>query len=325
MMRTVLLLCLALGCTGTLEGGGERPGKGGVGGGAAEPFEPTKFACDAQQTPTELPLRRLTRRQYVNSLTDVLGRSGLSGADLTAVQNIARDEVGPFPEDRLVGVPGEKHGGFSRLDQALQQGHVDISYNVANALGRELTSSVNRRRALVGACATDTNTANDAQCLRDFIGRFPALRPHFDYCVIDTGPKWDELTLSAMAVADAVIAPVQVAEDSVECAKMLLTALRKAEAARAGRKIAFLGLLPSMVNPFDRREMENAVKLAHAVGEKLMFPAFIKARPTYKHAAENHRPVWQENGSGAKAAAEEIRAVLAEIERRMTSQEVVAA
>src|SRR3546814_11717353 len=77
---------------------------------------------------------------------------------------------------------------------------------------------------------------------------------------------------------------------------MLLTALRKADAARAGRKIAFLGLLPSMVNPFDRREMENAVKLAHAVGEKLMFPAFIKARPTYKHAAENHRPVWQETG-----------------------------
>ncbi|MFD1960183.1 ParA family protein [Novosphingobium panipatense] len=83
-----------------------------------------------------------------------------------------------------------------------------------------------------------------AQDVRDFIGRFPALRPHFDYCVIDTGPKWDELTLSAMAVADAVIAPVQVAEDLVECAKMLLTALRKAEAARAGRKIAFLGLLP---------------------------------------------------------------------------------
>src|SRR3546814_6123814 len=69
--------------------------------------------------------------------------------------------------------------------------------------------------------------------------------------------------------------------------------------------------------------MENAVKLAHAVGEKLMFPAFIKARPTYKHAAENHRPVWLETGSGAKAAAEEIRAVLAEVERRMTSQEEI--
>ena len=41
--------------------------------------------------------------------------------------------------------------------------------------------------------------------VRDFLGRFPALGAHFDHCVIDTGPKWDELTLSAMAVADAVI------------------------------------------------------------------------------------------------------------------------
>lgn len=181
-MRSVVVTCLLLGCTGTFEGGaaqrvtGQGGGSSGSGGGEVDqPFEPTKFACDAQQTPTELPLRRLTRRQYVNALNELVARSGLSGADLTAVQNVARDEVGPFPEDRLVGVPGEKHGGFSRLDQALQQGHVDTSYNVAIAIGRELTSSVNRRRALVGACATDTNTANDAQCLRDFITRFGRL------------------------------------------------------------------------------------------------------------------------------------------------------
>ncbi|OZA56009.1 MAG: chromosome partitioning protein ParA, partial [Sphingomonadales bacterium 39-62-4] len=36
--------------------------------------------------------------------------------------------------------------------------------------------------------------------VRDFLGRFPALGAHFDHIVIDTGPKWDELTLSAMAV-----------------------------------------------------------------------------------------------------------------------------
>jgi chromosome partitioning protein len=49
-----------------------------------------------------------------------------------------------------------------------------------------------------------------------------------------------------------------------------------------------------------------------------MFPAFIKARPTYKHSAERHQPVWRETGSGAQAASEEIRAILAEIERRIT-------
>lgn len=159
-----------------------------------------------------------------------------------------------------------------------------------------------------------------AEDVRDFIVRFRALPEHFDYCVIDTGPKWDELTLSAMAVADEVIAPVQVAEDSIECAKMLLTALKKAEAARGGRKVNFLGLLPSMVNAFDKREMDNAVKLATAVGPTMMFPAFVKARPTYKHSAENHHAVWHEKGSGAKAAADEIRSILAEVERRVEAR-----
>ncbi len=159
-----------------------------------------------------------------------------------------------------------------------------------------------------------------AEDVHDFIVRFRGLPEHFDFCVIDTGPKWDELTLSAMAVADEVIAPVQVAEDSVMCAQMLLTALKKAEAARGGRKVNFLGLLPSMVNAFDKREMDNAVKLAKAVGPTMMFPAFVKARPTYKHSAENHHAVWHEKGSGAKAAADEIRSILAEVEKRVAAR-----
>src|SRR3546814_16780577 len=71
--------------------------------------------------------------------------------------------------------------------------------------------------------------------------------------------------------------------------------------------------------------MDNAVKVARAVGEKLMFPAFIKARPTYKHSAEQHHPVWRETGSGAKAAADEIRPILAEIVRRMDDRRQSAA
>jgi hypothetical protein len=162
-------------------GGSTRSGTGGgatggTGGGSSVPtWELERFACDAQQTPTDLPLRRLTQRQYLNVVNELIARSGLSTADRTAVTTALRDELAPFPADRLVGVPGEKHGGFTRLDQALQQGHVDTSYAVATAAGRELTSTTARRTALVGACATDTNTANDAQCLRDFITRFGRL------------------------------------------------------------------------------------------------------------------------------------------------------
>lgn len=149
---------------------------GGVAGGAPiAPWEVTHFTCDAQQLPSELPLRRLSQRQYTNAVNELVARSGLAAGDRTAVLTAVRDDVAAFPTDRLVGVPGEKHGGFTRLDQALQQGHVDTSYTVATALGRELTSTTARRAALLGACATDTSTANDAQCLRDFVTRFGRL------------------------------------------------------------------------------------------------------------------------------------------------------
>lgn len=188
----MLLICVT-GCTGSFVGGGEgllglgggeaagatgggaATGAGPAGGGQAQAFEPTRFTCDAQQAPAALPLRRLSRRQFVNVVNELVSRAGLVDADRLAVSNAVRDDLSPFPEDRVVGVPGETHGGFSRLDQALQQGHIDASYNLAVALGVELTATAARRRALVGACATDTSTANDAQCLRDFITRFGRL------------------------------------------------------------------------------------------------------------------------------------------------------
>ncbi|MBL8918462.1 MAG: DUF1592 domain-containing protein [Myxococcaceae bacterium] len=176
-----LLVVLATACTGSLVGGTVVPpsGGGGAGGGGAggssQPFEPVRFTCDLQQAPGELPLRRLSRRQYTNVVNELIGRSGLAAADATVVQQAVRDDLLPFPEDRVVGVPGERHGGFSRVDQALQQGHIDASYNAALSVGAELTSTVARRRAVLGACATDTSTANDAQCLRDFVTRFGRL------------------------------------------------------------------------------------------------------------------------------------------------------
>lgn len=161
------------GSSGTT-GGGSTSGTGG-GGVPVTTWEVERFACDAQQTPTDLPLRRLSQRQYLNVVGELINRSGLAAADRTAVTAALRDELAPFPADRLVGVPGEKHGGFNRLDQALQQGHIDASYAVATAAGQELTSTPARRTALVGACATDSNTTNDAQCLRDFVSRLGRL------------------------------------------------------------------------------------------------------------------------------------------------------
>lgn len=180
-------MVLSIGCLSGCEAAfvGDAPGEPGIigpsqtadGGVSTEetPWELTRFTCDEQQTPSELPLRRLTRRQYVNALTEVLARSGLPGADRTAVLASLQDELASFPSDRVVGLETERHGGFTRLDQALQQGHVDATYAAALKAGRELLSTTARRQAVLGACATDTNTSNDTTCLRDFVSRFGRL------------------------------------------------------------------------------------------------------------------------------------------------------
>ena len=128
-MRLLVVTLLALSaCTGSFAGGmdgvlgterGDSMTGGGTSGtgGVVPPFEPTHFACDAQQLPTELPLRRLTRRQYLNVVNELVGRSGLVAADQTAVQTAIRDEFSPFPEDRVVVTEAE----LVRLDVKLKK------------------------------------------------------------------------------------------------------------------------------------------------------------------------------------------------------------
>jgi hypothetical protein len=182
------LFVVLAGCNGTIMGGlgevpvggGGGPGGGGTGagGGPTEPpFAVPRFTCDETRLPTELPLRRLSRAQVENALRDLLGTTGLTAAERSAALAAVEPALSAWPEDRLVGVPGERHGGFRQLDQAIQQGHIDVSYAVATELGRELTSSSAKLGRLLGGCATDASTANDAQCLTDFVRAF-GLRVH---------------------------------------------------------------------------------------------------------------------------------------------------
>jgi hypothetical protein len=117
----------------------------------------------------ELPLRRLTKVQYVNTLQDVVRQAipSQAGSIVGAINSYAVN----YPGDAMVTISSERHGGFFRMDQAVQQGHIDSAYEVGVKLAVELTTS-SRIGALMGACATDTNTSNDAACLSDFVRRF---------------------------------------------------------------------------------------------------------------------------------------------------------
>ena len=132
------------------------------------PSTPTNFVCDPSIVPESVPLRRLTHVQYVNAISDLV-RAVLPGEAQAVV-----DELSPLfdrvPDDQRIGP--EHYARFSRLDQAVQQDHVDATYDVANAVGAALTASDARMTTVFGACATDGDAGNDDDCMAEFIRSF---------------------------------------------------------------------------------------------------------------------------------------------------------
>ena len=157
-----------------LGGSGNVGNIGGPGTGGAGVVPPDlSFACDANAKAPVAALRRLTMTQYRNTIADLAAWAvGGASAGQTLLTEIAAP-IAALPEDRREAVPQDLHGSYRRLDQSLQQIHVEATYDVAVALGAALTTSA-RLGTVVGACATDTNTSNDATCLDAFIKKFGA-------------------------------------------------------------------------------------------------------------------------------------------------------
>jgi Protein of unknown function (DUF1592)/Protein of unknown function (DUF1588)/Protein of unknown function (DUF1595)/Protein of unknown function (DUF1585) len=129
------------------------------------PIAPTTFACDPAIAPDSTPLRRLSQIQYENSVRDVLARM-LGNIDessdaLTAI-------LGELPEDERLKLPQDLHGTYRRLDQRVQQPHVDAWFRAGVEIGKWLSAS-DRLGVALGDCGRfDDSRA----CVRDFIARF---------------------------------------------------------------------------------------------------------------------------------------------------------
>jgi hypothetical protein len=171
--------------------------------GPTEPAQP--FSCEPGVVEPELPLVRLSRAQYEQTLRDVVALA--AGPDADVVWARAEEALVKMPQDSLVGPPGHTHGGFKRLDQAVQQEHVEASVEVGSAIGRALVETPERLGRLVGACAVNEDASDDAACLEDFIRRFGArvLRgPLTDEDVAFYRRVHDAAGVSAAGVADVV-------------------------------------------------------------------------------------------------------------------------
>ncbi len=170
-----LLFALAwpLACNGTI-GESSQPASGvapSASSTGAHDTAPGQFACDESTIPPQASLRRLTMTQFENTIGSLAGWSlGDPAAGSAVVQSLA-DVLATLPEDHREPVPEDPHGSYRRLDQSLQQEHVEGFYAVGVAVGNALTMP-DRIAKVVGSCSTDNDASNDGACLDGFIQRF---------------------------------------------------------------------------------------------------------------------------------------------------------
>jgi hypothetical protein len=154
-------------------GNGVAGGSGLAGAGPDVKEETPAFGCDPGARPPVAGLRRLTMSQYRNTVTDFVASATGDANEAAAVLAEVSGALERLPNDRREPTSEDLHGSYRRLDQSLQQLHVDSYYELGIALGAALTTPA-RLGTVVGACATDQDLSNDAACLSEFIGRVGA-------------------------------------------------------------------------------------------------------------------------------------------------------
>jgi hypothetical protein len=164
----------ASGGTGPTGGGGTGlTGSGGTAptgtGGTAPTGSGGTGPTGMRSVPGDLPLPRLARDEYIQTVRDLMKQVLPAAADqvLTGVIPLTND----LPADALVTISTEKHGGFGRDDQSEQQQYSDVPIAVAAALGNALTSTPARIAALFGTCS-NAGASVDSACLAAFIKSF---------------------------------------------------------------------------------------------------------------------------------------------------------
>jgi len=142
----------------------------------------------------------------------------------------------------------------------------------------------------------------------------------FDYVVIDTPPTWSGRNYAALMVATSLIAPIDLETYALQGVKQLLAQKMSVEkAARQGRPVDFLGLLPSRFQSTSPRQRESLQALLRQQGARILYPGqgVLTQRQGYAEALDLRAPVWTIRKTAAQEAGREIRNVLATMKQRL--------
>lgn len=123
----------------------------------AAPVFNSSLRCDPQLTPSSTDLRRLTKAEYINSLTDLLRRGGV-----TDVPALLGDSANLIPSDSI--------GYFSNMDDSLSQTHVSGYHSIATRVAQAIVANPTSLNAFLqgyGRCSDTSET-----CLRNTVAAF---------------------------------------------------------------------------------------------------------------------------------------------------------
>jgi hypothetical protein len=116
-------------------------------GGSTTPVIKASPGCFSAASP-----RRLTRSQYINSLTDAIRE--LSGGDTAVSSQVPTVliDAAQFPADQSINPDSARHKGYERIDQTLNSRQVSAIHDGAKTLANAMTANASRLSTLLGGC-----------------------------------------------------------------------------------------------------------------------------------------------------------------------------
>jgi chromosome partitioning protein len=134
----------------------------------------------------------------------------------------------------------------SQIEQEIKEFNPQTHIILVPADGRLVTTIV--EQSLLPSVNFEDNLNSDVfiHHMESFLN---AMKPYFDLCIIDGAPTGDTRIVYGMAVADAVLSPIQLAQESLEGMGETLNGARGFNTLKNtyNSKLEFLGFLPNML------------------------------------------------------------------------------
>lgn len=169
--------------------------------------------------------------------------------------------------------------------------------------------------------ALEKHGARHNEFAKNFMDNIAVLKKHFDIVIIDTNPSPDIRQTSALICATHVLAPIELAQESIDGIGRILNKIREIKENKYNADLKFIGLL---INKFEKKPFQELMLKSIVQSNKKMlmqsseglFP-MIKNSITFKEAQAAGLPVWGLGSSSGRDAYKNIRPVLEVITEKM--------